>query len=118
MAAHVALHADKYDHRIFDVSADHAYSALDIAIIFNKITGIPIKTEIVSLQDYAKKLQIANTPDWWIPVAQDLETAAPSGALAITNDGNFKEIVGRPPVPLEMFLEQHKSLLLNPFSPM
>lgn len=116
MAAHTAMNAERFDHRILDVAADQALSSEEIAMIFGKIAGTEVKTECVTQQEYTKRLEGAKTPDWWMPVAQDLEAVVGSGALAITNGGMFKEIVGRPPTSLEAFLQEHKHQLLNPYA--
>jgi len=115
MAAHTALHSERYDHRVLDVAADHAASVEDLANIFSKHTGNAVKVDYVSLEEYTKRLELADTPMWWLSVAQDLESAAATGVLAITNGGTFKEVVGREPTPLQSFLEQNKSQLQNPF---
>lgn len=106
-AAAIAKDSERYDHRVFDVSGDDSYSPYDIASIVYEVTESPLRVEQLGITDYLVSLANLKAPQWWIDIAPDLERATSSDALAITNGGNFKKVVGRDPISLHTFLQMN-----------
>jgi NAD(P)H dehydrogenase (quinone) len=109
MAAAVALNASRYDHRVFDVGGSESLSAPDLAAMVTKVTERPLNVDHVSVTEYVSRLEHIKAPKWWINIATDVENATAAGAMAIINAGIFKQVVGREPISLNMFLQTNRA---------
>jgi NAD(P)H dehydrogenase (quinone) len=113
LAASVAANPSAYERRVIDVSGDEAFSAEEVADLASRVTDKPMVIKQLSIPDYVRTISDAHVPDWWCNVAPELEYATGNGSLSILNGGLFKQIVGRAPISLHMFLQNNKDQFLS-----
>jgi len=113
VAASIAANPSLYEKRVIDVSGDEAFSAEEVASLASEVLDRQLVVKQQSITDYVRTLSDAKVPDWWCNVTPELEYATANGNLAILNGGLFKQIVGRAPISLRMFLQNNRDQFLT-----
>jgi uncharacterized protein YbjT (DUF2867 family) len=82
----------------------------DFARVFSEVLGKPVTYIGVSLEQAEQGMKARGMPDWLVAHMLAIARAGANGAFSSENTQPIREIVGRPPLTLKEFVEDHKAV--------
>lgn len=104
VAAHI-LSTPGHENKVYDITAETAYSYNDIAKILSAITGKDIRYVSPSQEEFTKTMTKADVPVQYIALFADFSEATRQGEFEYTSN-TIEKLIGRKPVSPEDFLKQ------------
>ena len=109
-AAAVAALLDADGRRIYDIGGSEALSGDDLAALYGRISGRPVKAVSVPAAGLIDGLMQGGVPQGFAQVLARFDTDTAKGYLGIVS-GHFAELVGRPPETAADFLARNQTAL-------
>lgn len=93
---------------VYDISGPEALSADDLAALFSRLSGKPVKAQAVSGADLSAGLKAGGVPAEMAEVLATFETDAAKGLLGVVSNA-VEELTGRPPQSVADYLSANKA---------
>ncbi len=108
--AALVLTSDGHLGQTYDLTGPELLTLHDAAAVLSKIVGRTITYIPESIEDFRARMKNILTSEWHIEgVVELMQEMAEEGGLDYTTN-TIEELLGRPPVSLAQFLEQHKAM--------
>jgi uncharacterized protein YbjT (DUF2867 family) len=81
----------------------------EFAKVFSEVLGRTITYVAATLEQAEQGMRARNMPDWLINHLLTISRVAEKGAFSTENTQPIRDIVGRPPLTLRQFVQDHKA---------
>mgnify|MGYP000515985778 CR=1 FL=1 len=82
----------------------------EFAKVFSEVLGRTITYVAATLEQAEQAMRARNMPDWLVNHMLTIARVAEQGAFSTENTQPIRDIVGRPPLTLRQFVEDHKAV--------
>jgi uncharacterized protein YbjT (DUF2867 family) len=108
LGARVLRDAGKYAGNTYNFSGLQS-SYEEFAKVFSEVLGRPITYIVSTLEQAEEGMRSRNMPDWLITHLLAVARAGAAGAFAEEMTQPIREILGRPPLTIKQFVQDHKA---------
>lgn len=110
MAAHALTEAG-HEHKIYDITGGEAVTHYEMADIFTRVLGKPVKFINVSPQQMEGAVRAAGFPEWQVGgLIEDYAHYARGEAAVVSN--TVPAVTGHASIRFEQFVQDHKALFV------
>jgi uncharacterized protein YbjT (DUF2867 family) len=108
LAAHVTRDAGQHVGKTYEYTGVRS-SFSDFARAFSEVLGRQISYVAVSLEQAQQTLKARGLPDWLVAHQLAVARIAANGGFSAENTQPIMEFLGRPPVTVKRFIEDHRA---------
>jgi uncharacterized protein YbjT (DUF2867 family) len=108
VAARILVSPQSHDLQTYELNGPEALSGADVASKLSEILGRAIKYVDLADESFSKALGGAGLPEWQVQALLELQQYFRSGRCGDVTSV-LEDLLGRPPVRLSEFLNQHRS---------